>query len=100
METLWWRQGVRLMTSRPIRILEGREQAASGDALVFQAEDQDGPLAIWVPILTWERLRAEAPDWSDGGDRRDYALGMIEAEAAKVGPSVTSGGFRVLMVAD
>lgn len=87
------------MIQRPVRILEGRGQAVSGDALVFQAEDRDGSLSIWVPILTWERLQAEAPDWSDGDDRRDYALGMVETEAARGVVGVSSDGFRVLMVA-
>ena len=50
--------------------------------IIFAASDDAGAMLIRVGRLAWERLQSDAPDWFDSDDRRDYALGMIEAEAA------------------
>jgi hypothetical protein len=88
------------MTQRPIRILDAPRPAINGEALVFAAEDQHGPLSIWVTVLTWENLQAGAPDWCDGEDRRSHALGMVEAAAADLMPGTVPDGTRIILVAD
>lgn len=88
------------MVDRPVRIHAEQGVKVSGDALIFAAEDRHGLLSIWVPILTWERLQSEAPHYCDAGDRRDHALMMIEAIAAKLVPGTASDGTRLILVAD
>ena len=73
-----------------VNIVKLRESEA--DALVFDAEDQHGPLEVRVPHATWEDLRAEAPVPCDAEDQRDYALGMIEARAGELTPAAAMAG--------
>lgn len=88
------------MPDRSVRIHVDRGPRISDDALIFAAEDRHGPLAIWVTILTWERLQSEAPDYCDGDDRRDHALGMVEVLVADLLPGTASDGTRMILVAD
>lgn len=66
--------------------------------IFFQAMDPVGPFELWVDRGLWERLLSEAPCPADDGDRRDHALGMIEATVHGVEPVTAPSGLRVLMV--
>jgi hypothetical protein len=66
------------------------------EMLAFDAEDATGQFELWVPLMTWERLRAEAPWPADVEDQRDYALGMLEVMADDLVPQSGQANGRVL----
>ena len=85
-----------MVDGRPVQLLQPR--AYDGEILTFAAEDADGGLEVRVALSTWERLQAEAPAWMTGGDdRRDFAMGELEALAAELTPDVDRG-TRVISI--
>jgi hypothetical protein len=63
--------------------------------LVFTAEDGGRDLLVRVTLLTWEQIQAKAPAYMDADDRRDFALGLIEARAKTLQPQSTAEGWMV-----
>lgn len=76
----------------------GRFRRQQSGLLVFAGRDDAGELDVCVTVMHFEQLKADAPAMSDAEDRHDYALGMIEAEAAMQAPSVTAEGRRIVFV--
>ncbi len=82
----------------PVRILNERAPRTAGQAVIFQAEDVDGPLSLWVTATRWEELWLQASEPATDEDRLDFALRMIEVAAAEREASVSSDGTRVLFI--
>lgn len=86
------------MSIRLVHIANERPVEVSAEYLIFDGRDAEGALRILVSILRWEHLQAEAPHYCDSDDRRDHALGLIEAASARMIPARSSTGFRYVML--
>ena len=80
---------------RPIRVYDPID--FDDKWIRFAARDSAGPLIIRIGRLAWTKLQADPPDGYDADDRRDYALGMIEARAA-LRPVVATPDGRLLTI--
>lgn len=81
-----------------MRIVNERAPRIAGQADIFQAEDGDGALNLWVTATRWEELCLQAPEPATDEDRLDFALSMIEAVGADGEVGVSSYGSRILFV--
>ncbi|SNT20790.1 hypothetical protein SAMN06295912_1592 [Sphingomonas laterariae] len=82
----------------PLRIVDDFPVEVTAGYLSFVGSDGDGALRILVSSWKWEKLQADAAHFCDSDDRRDHALGMIEATAAGLVPAFSTDGRRYIML--